>query len=105
MRRYFDTVRTIVERHGGTVEKFIGDTAMAAFGIPQQHEDDALRAVRAADELREAITGLNADLEREHGLAIQIRTGDQHGRGGLGDRRLRTAVRDGKRRQRRDEAA
>ena len=74
MRRYFDTVRTIVERHGGTVEKLIGDAAMAAFGIPQQHEDDALRAVRAADELRQAITGLNADLEREHGVAIQIRT-------------------------------
>jgi DNA-binding SARP family transcriptional activator len=73
MRRYFDTVRTIVERHGGTVEKLIGDAALAAFGIPQQHEDDALRAVRAADELRQAMTGLNADLEREHGLAIQIR--------------------------------
>ena len=45
MRRYFDTVRTIVERHGGTVEKFIGDAAMAVFGVPQMHEDDALRAV------------------------------------------------------------
>ena len=44
MRRYFDTVRTIVERHGGTVERFIGDAAMAVFGIPQVHEDDALRA-------------------------------------------------------------
>jgi class 3 adenylate cyclase len=74
MKRYFDTVRTIVERHGGTVEKFIGDAAMAAFGIPQLHEDDALRAVRAADELREAMTGLNTELERDHGLAIQIRT-------------------------------
>jgi DNA-binding SARP family transcriptional activator len=74
MRSYFDTVRTIVERHGGTVEKFIGDAAMAAFGIPQQHEDDALRAVRAADELRQAITGLNTDLEGGHGVTIQIRT-------------------------------
>jgi DNA-binding SARP family transcriptional activator len=74
MGRYFDTVRTIVERHGGTVEKFIGDAAMAAFGVPQQHEDDALRAVRAADELRQAITGLNVEIEREHGVAIQIRT-------------------------------
>ena len=74
MGRYFDTVRTIVERHGGIVEKFIGDAAMAAFGIPQQHEDDALRAVRAADELRQAITALNVDLEREHGVTIQIRT-------------------------------
>jgi DNA-binding SARP family transcriptional activator len=74
MRRYFDTVRTLVERHGGTVEKFIGDAALAAFGFPKQHEDDALRAVRTAEELRQAITGLNADLERDHGVAIQIRT-------------------------------
>ena len=81
MRRYFDTVRTIVERHDGTVEKFIGDAAMAVFGVPQRHEDDALRAARASCELRDALVGLNAELEREHGLAIQIRTGDQHRRG------------------------
>ncbi len=74
MRRYYDTVRTIVERHGGTLEKFIGDAAMAVFGIPQLHEDDALRAVRAAGELREALAGLNADLGRDHQLTIQIRT-------------------------------
>ena len=74
MRRYYDTVRTIVERHGGTLENFIGDAAMAVFGIPQLHEDDALRAVRAAGELREALAGLNADLGREHQLTIQIRT-------------------------------
>jgi tetratricopeptide (TPR) repeat protein len=74
MSRYFDSVRTIVERHGGTVEKFIGDAAMAAFGIPQQHEDDALRAVRAAAELRQAINGLNTGLQRDHGVAIQLRT-------------------------------
>ena len=74
MRRYYDTVRTIVERHGGTLEKFIGDVAMAVFGIPQLHEDDALRAVRAAGELREALAGLNDDLGREHQVTIQIRT-------------------------------
>jgi len=74
MRRYFDSVRTIVERHGGTVEKFIGDAAMAVFGVPQQHEDDALRAVRAAAELQHAISGLNTELEQEHGVTIQIRT-------------------------------
>ena len=85
MRRYFDTVRTIVERHGGTVEKFIGDAAMAVFGIPQQHEDDALRAVRAADELRQAITGLNTDLEQGHGVAIQIRTAINTGEVVAGD--------------------
>jgi DNA-binding SARP family transcriptional activator/tetratricopeptide (TPR) repeat protein len=74
MRRYYDTVRTIVERHGGTLEKFIGDAAIAVFGIPQLHEDDALRAVRTASELREALAGLNADLGRDHQLTIQIRT-------------------------------
>ncbi len=51
--RYFETAKTIVERHGGTVEKFIGDAVMAVFGVPAVHEDDALRAVRAAAELRD----------------------------------------------------
>jgi class 3 adenylate cyclase/tetratricopeptide (TPR) repeat protein len=58
MRRYYDESRAIVERHGGTVEKFIGDAVMAVFGVPQAHEDDALRAVRAAAELREAVSAL-----------------------------------------------
>jgi DNA-binding SARP family transcriptional activator len=74
MSRYFDSVRTIVERHGGTVEKSVGDAVLAVFGIPQQHEDDALRAVRAATELGQAISSLNTELERDHGVTIQIRT-------------------------------
>jgi class 3 adenylate cyclase len=52
MERYFDEMRTSLERHGGTVEKFIGDAVMAVFGIPAAHEDDPLRAVRAAIEMR-----------------------------------------------------
>ena len=52
MARYFDEMRMVIERHGGTVEKFIGDAVMAVFGVPQTHEDDALRAVRAAAEMR-----------------------------------------------------
>src|SRR5436189_624697 len=55
MTRYFDAMRTVLELHGGTVEKFIGDAVMAVFGIPKLHEDDALRAVRAATEMREAL--------------------------------------------------
>src|SRR5512140_3685725 len=53
LARYFERMRTIVERHEGTVEKFIGDAVMAVFGIPAVHEDDALRACRAALEMRE----------------------------------------------------
>ena len=60
MSRYFEAMRAVLERHGGTVEKFIGDAVMAVFGIPAVHEDDALRAVRAAREMRRAL----ADAER-----------------------------------------
>src|SRR5437868_13933706 len=52
---YFERMKTIVERHGGTVEKFIGDAVMAVFGVPKLHEDDALRAARAAVEMRDAL--------------------------------------------------
>ncbi len=59
--RYFEEARAALERHGGTVEKFIGDAVMAVFGIPQVHEDDALRALRAAVELREAVVVLGLE--------------------------------------------
>src|SRR5206468_5689760 len=58
MRGYYDEMRMILERHGGTVEKFIGDAVMAVFGVPVSHEDDALRAVRAAWEMRAAVPAL-----------------------------------------------
>src|SRR5918911_537919 len=64
MRRYFADLRAILERHGGSVEKFVGDAVMAVFGVPVAHEDDALRAVRAAWEMREAVPRL--------GLAARI---------------------------------
>ena len=75
MARYFDVARAAVERHGGTVEKFIGDAVMAVFGVPTLHEDDALRALRAAVDLREALAALNEELERDYGVALQLRTG------------------------------
>src|SRR6188472_3168571 len=56
--RYFECMKAIVESHGGTVEKFIGDAVMAVFGIPAAHEDDALRACRAAVEMRDALPEL-----------------------------------------------
>ena len=62
MGRYFEEIRLIVERHGGTVEKFIGDAVMAVFGIPVAHEDDALRAVRAVAEIRERLEALGEEL-------------------------------------------
>jgi class 3 adenylate cyclase len=55
---YFERMKQIVESHGGTVEKFVGDAVMAVFGIPQAHEDDALRACRAAIEMRDAFPDL-----------------------------------------------
>jgi class 3 adenylate cyclase/tetratricopeptide (TPR) repeat protein len=58
LARYFERMKTIVERHGGTVEKFIGDAVMAVFGAPVAHEDDALRAVRAGAEMRAALPEL-----------------------------------------------
>ena len=75
MGRYFALAREVVERHGGTVEKFIGDAVMAVFGIPQVHEDDALRAVRAATEVRDALERLNQELRSEHGIEIAVRIG------------------------------
>src|SRR5438093_4100271 len=65
MGRYFEAMKTVLERHEGTVEKFIGDAVMAVFGVPSVHEDDALRAVRAAVEMGEALEDLNKELERD----------------------------------------
>src|SRR5690349_20429047 len=75
MARYFETAKAIVERHGGTVEKFIGDAVMAVFGVPTVHEDDALRAVRAAAELRGGLGELNDELEAGYGTRLELRMG------------------------------
>ena len=75
MERYFTLAREVLERHGGKVEKFIGDAVMGVFGIPLVHEDDALRAARAAHELREELAGLNAGLQSEFGTELQVRIG------------------------------
>jgi class 3 adenylate cyclase/tetratricopeptide (TPR) repeat protein len=75
MEQYFELARRVIERHGGTVEKFIGDAVMAVFGVPVLHEDDALRAVRAAAELRAELPGLNEALGRDFKTTLQLRTG------------------------------
>ena len=81
--RFFERMRTIIESHGGTVEKFIGDAVMAVFGVPQAHEDDALRAVRAAVEMRDALPKLGVEArigvntgEVVTGTAERLATGD-----------------------------
>ena len=63
MSRYYEEMSRTVERHGGTAAKFIGDAVMAVFGMPVVHEDDALRAVRAAAEMSPALDRLNRELE------------------------------------------
>jgi class 3 adenylate cyclase/tetratricopeptide (TPR) repeat protein len=85
MARYFEEMRSILERHGGTVEKFIGDAVMAVFGIPVVHEDDALRAVRAAVEMREALGALNEELQDSWGVELAVRVGVNTGEVVAGD--------------------
>jgi predicted ATPase/class 3 adenylate cyclase len=85
MDRYFAEMRRIVERHGGIVEKFVGDAVMAAFGIPVVHEDDGLRAVRAAAEMRDRLMSLNEELEREWGVRLNARIGVNTGEVVAGD--------------------
>src|SRR5215467_8075021 len=72
---YFSDMRRVIERHGGTVEKYIGDAIMAVFGHPRLHEDDALRAVRAAAEMRTALQELNHRLQDVWGVSLENRTG------------------------------
>ena len=65
---YFDLARGIVERHGGIVEKFIGDAVMAVWGTPTSHEDDAERAVRSALELVNGVRGLGPGVQARAGV-------------------------------------
>jgi class 3 adenylate cyclase/tetratricopeptide (TPR) repeat protein len=85
MTGYFEAMKAVVERHGGTVEKFIGDAVMAVFGIPSVHEDDALRAVRSAVEMRHVLEKLNETLRRDRGTEIGIRIGVNTGQVVAGD--------------------
>lgn len=73
--RYFNAMAAEIARHGGKVEKYIGDAIMAVFGLPKAHEDDALRAVRSAVGMREALARVNADLQARYGVMLANRTG------------------------------
>ena len=92
MARYFASMREVIERHGGTVEKYIGDAVMAVFGVPLVHEEDALRAVRAAVEMREALERLNAGLRQERGVSLEARTGINTGSVVVGSGRPSEAI-------------
>ncbi|HEX9123686.1 MAG TPA: adenylate/guanylate cyclase domain-containing protein [Actinomycetota bacterium] len=82
---YFSEMQAVLERHGGTVEKFIGDAIMAVFGLPRLHEDDALRAVRAAFEMKLTLERINEKLEAGWGVRLENRTGVNTGEVVAGD--------------------
>ena len=85
MSDYFRAMQSAVTRHGGIVEKFIGDAVMAVFGVPVLHEDDALRAVRAAAEMRESLAKLDKEFDRTWGMRLQGRIGINTGEVMAGD--------------------
>jgi class 3 adenylate cyclase/tetratricopeptide (TPR) repeat protein len=75
MDTYFGAMREEIEAEGGTVEKFIGDAVMAAFGVPVAHEDDPARALRAAVRMRRRLEDVNRSLESRFGVTLRVRTG------------------------------
>jgi len=83
--RFFDEMQRVLERHGGTVEKFVGDAIMSVFGHPIAHEDDAVRAVRAAAEMRVALSVLNEQLQENFAVQLETRTGINTGEVVAGD--------------------
>jgi class 3 adenylate cyclase len=92
MFEYFHEMRSAIERHGGTVEKFVGDAVMAVFGVPAAREDDALRAVRAASEMRVRVELLNETLERRFSNRIALRIGLNTGEVVAGDATARQSL-------------
>jgi class 3 adenylate cyclase len=75
LARHFELGSEAIRRHGGSVEKYIGDAVMAVFGVPDLHEDDALRALRAASELRDGTAALNEELVRDFDIRLAVRIG------------------------------
>jgi class 3 adenylate cyclase/tetratricopeptide (TPR) repeat protein len=85
MGRWYEEMRIAVERHGGIVEKFVGDAVMAVFGLPRAHEDDAMRAVRAALEMQSAVGRVNASLSALAIPELRVRIGVNTGEVVTGD--------------------
>ena len=79
LERYSELAREVLERHGGEIEKFIGDAVVAFYGMTELHEDDALRAVRAALELRDAVKAMRDELMQSSGIELAVRIGVNSG--------------------------
>jgi len=92
---YFSTMRQVIERYGGTVEKYIGDAIMAVFGLPTLHEDDALRAVRAAFDMGAALKSVNVRLQAAWGVTLENRTGVNTGQVVAGDATMKQRLATG----------
>src|ERR671930_330355 len=92
MGRYAAAMRAVVERHGGTAQSFAGDAVMAVFGIPTAHEDDALRAVRAAAGMRAALAELDRELAGGWGLRLALRADVNSGEVVTGDAALASSL-------------
>jgi class 3 adenylate cyclase/tetratricopeptide (TPR) repeat protein len=92
--RWYEEMRIAVERHGGTVEKFIGDAVMAVFGLPRAHEDDALRAIRAALDMQKAVERMNISLAERQAPELRIRIGINTGEVVTGDEAATLATGD-----------
>src|SRR4051794_29424527 len=75
MDGFYAEMRGAIESESGTLAKFIGDAVLAVWGTPEVREDDALRAVRAAEAMRSSLAGLNEDLQRRWGVRVGMRTG------------------------------
>ncbi|MEO8251582.1 MAG: adenylate/guanylate cyclase domain-containing protein, partial [Chloroflexota bacterium] len=88
MSLYFEGMQRVLDSHGATIEKFIGDAVMAVFGLPTRHEDDALRAVRAAADMQGALPELNATFQRDWGITLGNHIGVNTGEVVAGDASL-----------------
>jgi class 3 adenylate cyclase/tetratricopeptide (TPR) repeat protein len=75
MTRVFGEIAQVVTNYEGFIEKFIGDAVMALFGVPKSHEDDPIRAIRAAREIHERIENLNPELQEKIGRPLSMHTG------------------------------
>jgi class 3 adenylate cyclase len=85
MESYFAAVSEVLVRHGGTVEKYVGDAVMAVFGIPRAHEDDPLRACRAAVDMLAAVEQVDRQVARGRGVRLEVRIGVETGEVVVGD--------------------